>query len=223
MEEISASEQALISSRSEQGIVSKVLAHLISYLFHPLFISTYVVAFLLYIHPYQFAGFTPTLKLYRLLSVFLNHALIPGFAVFLMWRLKLIGSMQLKTSKERIIPYAAAIIFYFWGWNVMSRIPDNPTVFVNFLQGAFFGVCAAWIININSKVSMHTTAMGGALAFFLLFYFNDANASGLYLSIVILLAGLVGTARLIVSDHTRFQIIQGYIIGAIAQVVAWLM
>jgi hypothetical protein len=210
MEEISASEQALISSRTEQGTISKVIAHLISYLFHPLFISTYIVAFLLYV-------------LYRLLSVFLNHALIPGFAVFLMWRLKLIGSMQLKTSKERIIPYAAAIIFYFWGWNVMSRIPENPVVFVNFLQGAFFGVCAAWIININSKVSMHTTAMGGAITFFLLFYFNDANASGLYLSIVLLIAGLVGTARLIVSDHTRFQIIQGYIIGAIAQLVAWWM
>ena len=221
MEPISVAEQSLIDSRNQQGKLVRAFAHLISYLFHPLFISTYITAFLLYVHPYVFAGFGPTLKLYRLLSIFLNHALIPGFAVFLMWRLKLISSMQLKNSKERIIPYAAAIIFYFWGWNVMSRIPENPAVFVNFLQGVFFGVCGAWVININSKISMHTTAMGGALAFFLIFYLRDSNASGLYLSIVMLVAGMVGTARLIVSDHTRFQIIQGYVVGALAQVVAW--
>lgn len=223
MEPISAAEQDLILSRSEQGAIPRIFAHIVSYTFHPLFISTYITAFLLYGHGYVFAGFNPSLKLYRLLSIFLNHALIPGFAVFLMWRLKLIASMQLRTSKERIIPFAATIIFYFWGWNVMSRIPENPAVFVNFLQGAFFGVCGAWIININSKISIHTTAMGGAITFFLIFYFNDSHASGLYLSIVFLIAGLVGTARLIVSDHTRFQIIQGYVVGMITQGLAWMI
>lgn len=199
----------------------KAIAHLLSYLFHPLFITTYVTAFLLYLHPFVFAGYGADLKLFRLLSVLLNTTLIPGFAVFLMWRLKLISSMQLRTSKERIIPYAAAIIFYFWAWLVMSRLPDSPPVFVNFLQGSFFGVCAAWILNINSKVSMHTTAMGGLICFFLLFSFSDEQASGLVLAVVFLAAGLTGTARLLVSDHTRFQIIQGFIAGAIAQLLAW--
>lgn len=200
---------------------ARFLAHGISYIMHPLFIPVYVTAFLLYIHPYLFAGFAPLLKLQRLGSVFINMTFIPGFAVFLMARLKLIDSMYLKTNRERIIPYAAAIIFYFWGWYVLSRQQDSPAAFVDFLQGAFFGVCGAWIININSKISMHTTAMGGLVAFMTLFSFQDETTSGLYLAVSVLLAGWVGMARLMVSDHSRLEINQGYIIGILAQLVAW--
>ncbi len=204
-----------------QPAIIRIFAHVISYTFHPLFITAYVSAYLLYLHPYVFAGFDYSLKLFRLLSVVLSTVIIPGFAVFLMWRLKLIKSMLLATSKERIIPYAATIIFYFWPWMVFNRLPGSPEIFVTFLQGSFFGVCGAWIININSKVSMHTTAMGGMVMFFLLFSFNDENASGLYLSLAILIAGLVATSRFIVSDHTKFQIVQGFIVGALAQLIAW--
>lgn len=212
------------SSETERAVHPKWLqlfAKFISLVFHPLFIPVYVTLYLLFVHPYLFAGFPDLLKLQRASSIFFNMTFIPGFAVFLMWQLKLIDSLQLKTPKERIIPYASAIIFYFWGWYAMSRQPDNPEAFINFLQGAFFGVCGAWIININSKISMHTTAMGGLIAFMLLFSFTDDHASGGYLSIAILIAGIVGSARFIASDHTKLEINQGYIIGALAQVMAW--
>ena len=209
--------------KDEQPVIVKVLAHIVSYVFHPLFITAYVAAYLLYIHPYLFAGFNSSLKLFRLLTVVLSTVVIPGFSVFLMWRLKLIKSMHLNTTKERIIPYTAAMIFYFWPWLVFKQLHGTPPIFIDFIQGSFFGVCGAWLMNINSKVSMHTTAMGGMVTFFLLFSFSDDNASGLYLSFSILIAGMVSTARLIVSDHTRFQIVRGLIVGALAQLVAWLI
>jgi hypothetical protein len=201
----------------------RAAAYLISYLFHPVFIPVLVSAFLLFIHPYLFSGFTPLLKLQRLTTVFFNMTFIPGFAVFLMWRLKLIPSMHLRTSKERIIPYATAIIFYFWCWYAMSRQADSPQPFVNFLQGSFLGVCGAWIININSKISMHTTAMGGLLMFFILFSFSDPHGSTLYLAAALLIAGLVTTARNLVSGHSRLEIIQGLIVGLLSMLVAWML
>ena len=221
MEQIMIDDSSHLLGKKIQPAFIRVPAHLISYIFHPLFITSYVSAYLIYIHPYVFAGFDTSVKLFRLVTVVLSTVIIPGMAVFLMWRLKLIQSMYLSTSKERIIPYAAAIIFYFWPWMVFNRLPGSPEIFVNFLQGSFFGVCGAWIININSKVSMHTTAMGGMLTFFLIFSFTDENASGLYLSLAVLVAGLVATARLIVSDHTKFQIIQGFVVGMLAQLIAW--
>lgn len=216
--------EPIIDSTLDKGFytkVGKLVAQVVSYFMHPLFVPCYVTFFLLFIHPYVFSGFDPLLKIQRLGSVFVNMAFIPGFAVFLMRRLNLVESMQLKTNRERIIPYAAAIIFYFWGWYVLSRQADSPAVFVDFLQGCFFGVSGAWIININSKISMHTTAMGGLVAFMILFTFQDEYATGLYLAISILIAGSVGMARLMVSDHSRLEINQGYIIGILAQLVAW--
>ena len=199
----------------------KVSAHIISFVFHPLFIPSFVTAFLLWEHPNLFAGFPPLLKVQRLVSVFFNTAFIPGFGVFLMWRLKLVPSMKLSTTKDRIIPYAAAIIFYFWAWYVLSRQHDSPELFVDFLQGCFFGVCGAWIININSKISMHTTAMGGLLAFAVILSIKDTDTSPLYPAVAILIAGMVGTARFLVSDHSRLEINQGYIIGILAMLLAF--
>lgn len=211
----------VVSSKPVLPLWQRVLGHGVSYIFHPIFIPVYVSAFLIYVHPYLFAGFPPLLKLQRLITVFFNMTFIPGFAVFLMARLKLIPSMQLRTTKERLIPYAASIIFYFWGWYVLSRQPDSPEAFINFLQGCFLGVCGAWIININSKISMHTTAMSGMLTFLFLFSYTDDATTPLYLVIGIFLTGLVTTARNLVSDHSRLEIVQGLVVGALAMLVAW--
>ncbi len=206
---------------ADQPLPNKIFAHLISYLFHPLFIPFFVGAYLLYIHPLAFAGFTGEMKFFRIASIFVSTALLPAFSVFLMWRLQLgISSLQLKTQKERIIPYAVSMIFYFWVWYVFKNQPDSPIEIRLFLLGAFLAVCGAWLANIVFKVSMHTTAMGGVLAFFLLLAFRDTAFSGVYLALVILLAGLVTTARLIVSHHTRFEIYAGLLIGALAQLIA---
>lgn len=200
--------------------ILRFLAHLISYLFHPLFISSYVMGFLIFLHPYAFNGYDHRLKMLRFVNIVLCNALFPAFSVFLLWRLKFIQSIFLRTEKERIIPYIIAMIFYWWTWNVYKNL-DSPVMSVHFLLGSFLAICGAWMCNIYFKISMHAVAMGGALMFFFLFSFKDEYASGLYLSVVMLVTGLVCTARLIISDHSRFQIWSGIFIGMLAQYVAW--
>jgi len=201
--------------------VLRFFGQLISYLFHPLFITSYVTAFLVFIHPAVFAGFDDRLKILRFLHVFIFDALFPAFSVFLLWRLKFISSIHLRTEKERILPYIIAMIFYWWTWNVFKNLSDVPPVLVHFSLGAFLALCGAWMCNIYFKISMHTVAMGGALMFFILFSFTDDYASGLYLSAAVLVTGLVCTARLITGAHNLFQIYSGLFIGLLAQWVAW--
>jgi len=210
----------LVAQPLKQPAPIRALAHIFSYIFHPLFIPAYVTAFLVFIDPYSFAGVTYKYKLFRLISVFFNTALIPGFAVFLMWRLKLIQSMQLRTQKERIIPYAAAMIFYFWAWYVFHNQKDNPQPFLDFLLGSFLAVCAAWFLNIVTKVSMHAIGVGGLALFFLLQAFSQQDVTGIYFSFAILITGVVCTSRLIVSDHTQGEIYLGLIAGALCQLLA---
>jgi hypothetical protein len=204
-----------------QPLPMRVLGHLISYVFHPLFIPAYVTAFLLYIEPYAFAGLDDKQKLFKLISVFFNTTFLPGFAVFLMYQLKLIKSMYLQTQRERIIPYAVAMVFYFWIWYVSKNQTENPEIFKIFLLGTFLAVCATWMLNINSKISMHSTAMGGLLCFSTLLSFSTQDPSGLYLAVAILIAGLVCTARFLVSDHSRSEIYLGLASGIITQLIAY--
>jgi hypothetical protein len=201
--------------------VLRFFGQLISYLFHPLFITSYVVGFLVFFHPAVFAGVDDRMKMLRFLHVFIFNALFPAFSVFLLWRLKFISSIHLRTEKERILPYIIAMIFYWWTWNIFKNLSDVPPVVIHFSLGAFLALCGAWMCNIYFKISMHTVAMGGALMFFLLFSFNDDYASGLYLSLAVLTTGLVCTARLVTGAHNLFQIYSGLFVGLLAQWVAW--
>jgi len=200
----------------------RFLANFFSYLFHPLFIASYVIYFLIFFHPLAFAGFNEREKIFRFIAVFFATAFLPGFSAFLAWRLRLgVQSIHLPTQKDRIIPYAIAMIFYWWSWHVYDNLPDIPTASVHFLLGCFLAVCAAWFCNIYFKVSMHAIAMGGLVMFFILFSFADGFTSGLYLSIAILIAGVVCTSRLILSAHSFFEIYSGFFIGMLVQFIAW--
>jgi hypothetical protein len=112
------------------------------------------------------------------------------------------------------------MIFYFWMWHVYNN-QEVPPVTVHFFLGTFLAVCGAWFSNIYFKVSMHTVAVGGLMMFALLFSFHDNYASGLYIGVAFLVAGIVCTSRFIVSDHTPFEIYSGLFIGMLAQLIAW--
>ena len=199
----------------------RVPAHILSVIFHPIFIPAYVTAFLLYIHPYAFAGVSDKQKLFRLVFVAFSTAFLPAFSVLLMRGLGFIKSFQLRTQRERIIPYAAAMVFYFWVWYVAKNVGDSPDYFVQFLLGTFLAVCGSWLANIYFKISMHAIAVGGLATFFLLqVLYRQEDATGLYLAISVLIAGLVCTARFIVSDHSEREIYGGLVLGAVCQLIA---
>jgi hypothetical protein len=146
--------------------------------------------------------------------------MLPAFSVFLMWRLQLvITSLQMQTQKERIIPYAIAMIFYFWSWYVFKNLANSPIEIKQFLLGAFLAVCGGWFCNIFFKISMHTLAMGGVFMFFLIIAIRQPELAS-YLAIVILLTGLVSTSRLLVSNHSNGEVYSGLAVGAASQLIA---
>lgn len=206
--------------RTSEPLPVRIMASFVSVVFHPLFIPSYVMAFLLYEHPYAFAGFDERMKMLRLLSVIVSTVLLPAFSIFLLWKLDFIRSIYLRTQKERIIPYAIALVFYFWIWYVFNNLSDSPQAAKEFLLGVFLGVCGAWMANIWFKVSMHGIGVGGLMAFFLLQSLLHPSVGGVYLSLSIAIAGLVCTARFIAGDHTRAEVYGGLFIGMLAQAVA---
>ncbi|MBL0145899.1 MAG: hypothetical protein IPP48_09165 [Chitinophagaceae bacterium] len=89
----------------------KFTAHFISYLFHPIFIPLYVVAFLVFIHPSYFSGFSMAAKKQTLLIVLINAVLFPLFAVVLLKAVGFIQSIFLKTQKTELYLTWLAVFF----------------------------------------------------------------------------------------------------------------
>src|ERR1700755_102294 len=115
-----------LNTLGEQPAAIKIPAKIISYILHPLFVPLYIFIWLTIRFPYHFDDITPRSLSFKTISVFLNATFFPAFAVFLLWRLKFIESIYLRTEKDRIIPYVITMIFYWWMWYLSRNFTDQP-------------------------------------------------------------------------------------------------
>ena len=203
----------------------KYIARFVSYVFHPLFGLTYALLLVMWVNPYGFGSstFQDTLEVndVLVLQIFITTALLPGFAALMMKMLGLIDSLEMKDKQERIGPYMATVVFYIWIYMTIRSNPNLPLEYKTFVLGASIALALAFFINLFTKISMHTTAMGGILGFAVigLFIYAFPNFVGLT-QIILLTAGVVGTARLLLDAHEPNDVYAGYAVGFLAQFVA---
>lgn len=198
-----------------------LLAHFFSVVFHPLFIPFYVVAFLISYHPSYFTGFNVYLRFEILRSVVVNTVLFPAFALLVMKGLGFVKSFYLHTREDRIGPYLANMIFYFWMARVFFNFkPEITPVLAAFMTGVFLTTAVALIANIFFKISMHAIGCGGMLGILIIIMNSNTMLMTWPLSIALLITGLVCTSRLIVSDHTPKEIYMGLAVGFVCQFAA---
>lgn len=204
-----------------QNNAGKIFAKLITYIFHPLFIPTYIFFWVLLRFHIQFAGITQQALFFRKINVFWMTAFFPAFSVFLLWRLKFVDNIFLRTQKERIIPYIISMFFYWWMWYLSRNFEDQPEILRSFYFGIFIATVPALIINNFIKVSMHAMAIGSAFACILLTCFFYKTNLGADISIAAIITGAVCTARLLLNNHTNKEIYTGLFIGITSQLLAY--
>lgn len=204
-----------------QPAVIRLVANIISYIFHPVFIPVYITWFLLFVHPYLFAGFTERNKMIVLLQAIVMFSFFPLVTVLLLKALKFINTIQLKTQKDRIIPYVACGIWYFWIWYVWRSLPDYPIEATTFAKAIFIASFFGLMANIYMKVSMHAIAMGVVTGFMFLLAFTQDLSFTVYITVALLATGLVCTARFIVSDHRQSEVYVGLLLGVAAMMAAY--
>lgn len=195
------------------------VARFFSVIFHPIFLPLYVVYFLAFVHPSYFSGFSWADKKQVLFIIALNAVFFPLFSILLLKALGFIDSIFLKTRKDRIIPYIACGIFFFWTYTVFRQQDRYPSIIAAFMLGVFLASSAALIANIYFKISMHAIGMGGLIGIFLIILFSNTMLMTWPLSLALLIAGIVCTSRLIVSDHQPREIYLGLAVGLVCQFV----
>jgi hypothetical protein len=196
-------------------------AKMISYIFHPLFIPTYIFLFLKDQFPYTFVDITEWELSLKTFSTFWMTAFFPAFGVFLLWKLKFIDNIFLRTQKERIIPYFICMFFYWWMFYLGRSFTNQPAVLKPFYLGIFFATIIGVLVNNFIKISLHAMGMAGGLAAVILFAFYYHAPLGLPISVACIFTGLVCSSRFLISDHTEPEIYTGLIAGAVCQIVAF--
>jgi len=197
----------------------RIPATIISYVFHPVFMPVIMTIALYKLAPLSFAGIDPHNISRWIAAIAVNTVMFPLLTVALLKGLGFIKSIHMRDPKDRIIPLIATMIFYFWAYLVIKNV-QAPLILRTLILGSYLGVIIMFLVSIFYKVSMHTTAAGGMLGILIVLMMTGPISMQVPLFIAIVLAGLVGTARLILKAHTPAQVWLGYVLGILAMIAA---
>jgi len=189
------------------------VARLISYLFHPLLMPSYIFLLLLNSNIFFSPGLAGSFKLTLLGLICLTTILFPLLFIFLLYKKKIVHSIFLESREERIYPILIIAIFYYLTYYLMKGIRTSP-VFSYYMLGATLLTILALIITFYSKISLHMLGMGGMSGLILGLVFN-LSLNSEYLLAVIFVSGITGFARLKLNSHKPSEIYSGFLVGAV--------
>lgn len=149
------------------------------------------------------------------LPVFILSCLIPANGLFLLRRFNLIKNYSLTERKERFAPFLITFMSYVFLFYFYYRA-YTPFWFMGTLAVPLILLIVALIVNIWWKISAHMMGIGGLIgcALSIAYFIKGINPYCLFI-VLFLLAGCLGTARLILNRHTSAQVYAGFGVGLI--------
>ena len=193
----------------------RTASRIISGIFNPFIIpfGGFLVLFLfsyLRIMPFQY-------KLIVLAVVYCFTILMPMLTIFLFQKINGWGIKELSHREKRFIPYILTIMAYVFCLLMMYKL-NLPRYMSGIILATLIAMVICIFINLKWKISEHMTGMGGVvgglIAFSFLFNYNPVW----WLCFFILIAGMLGTSRIIPKQHTLGQVLSGFVVGVICAV-----
>lgn len=186
-------------------------ARIMSMIFTPFYLP---IVGLIALFIFSYMSLLPMMyKLVMLAMVYLLTVVAPSLLIHLYRLCQGWTSHELGRKERRLVPYIISIVCYFacFFWMEYRNTPRVISIIV-VVALTIQMVCA--LINIWWKISTHTAAIGGVagglVSYSIVFSFNPLW----WLCFVLILAGAVGTARMILRQHSLSQVVGGFLIGA---------
>lgn len=208
----------------------KSIASFFSWIFLPLLTPIYGLLVILYL-PVPASSFLTSDSLYLLnptakflfLSLFVVFiVLAPGISFLVMRMNKNIQSFQMKTVEERVMPIALMtfyLIVLFFFLYMQAEGVLIPAIIKALVLGGILAGAAAYFITPKLKISLHSIGMGALFGFVYMFSKGLEQPSLILLATVLILSGIVMSARLALNAHTINEVGLGYLLGFLTQAI----
>lgn len=192
-------------------------ARLVSMLFTPFYLPFIGMAALFL---FSYLNMFPwNYKLQVLFMVYLFTILLPTLLIHLYRRYQGWTLIELGHRERRMVPYVLSILCYFTCIYIMDHL-HMPHFMRSIVIAALVVQIVCALINVWWKISTHTAAIGGVggaiFSFSLYLGFNPVW----WLCLVFLVAGLLGTCRMILRQHSLLQVVVGFWVGFLCAAVA---
>lgn len=187
-------------------------ARVLSLVFTPFYLPT---VGLMALFMFSYLSLLPWLfKIQVLTLVYLFTVLMPILVIRLYRHLQGWTLIELGRRERRAVPYVISIGCYLLCTYVMDRL-HIPHFMGSIVVAALVIQIVCAIVNSWWKISTHTAAIGGMagglFAFGEIFAFNPVW----WLCVVFIVAGLLGTSRMVLRQHSLSQVVGGFLTGAL--------
>lgn len=150
------------------------------------------------------------------LVVFMFSFVFPVLNIYILYKLKRIPGLTLSNQGDRTFPYVMTSLFYFGLVYLLLDINIWPSIKL-FIGGGGLAILITALINLRSKISAHMVGIGGLLGVLISVSYLIKFDMTLFYILVIVVAGLVGFARLQLREHRPYQLYTGFFLGLAVQ------
>ena len=157
-------------------------------------------------------------KLIVLGVVYCFTILMPTLTIFLFRKINGFSPEDLGERKRRFMPFLLTITSYVFCLVMMHRL-NIPWYMTGIILAALIMMVICIVVNLKWKLSEHMAGVGaivgGLVSFSALFGYNQVW----WLCLFILIAGVLGTARIILQHHTLGEVLVGFAVGLICSLL----
>ncbi|MFN0049559.1 MAG: hypothetical protein ACKVOU_10600 [Cytophagales bacterium] len=191
------------------------LSKVISYILHPIIIPTIIVMILAVCSPSLLLPIQTEFLVYFVIFIFATTWAIPALVIYGLHLMDIIKNLELDEPKERIVGILATTIVYgIVAYILFYNFRANLQIMQIFSISVLSQICSI-VITYFWKISLHTIGIWGLVGYLSgLIYIHNAKELILPVLAMILLSGLLLSARLYLQKHTIEQILAGIMLSS---------
>ena len=186
---------------------------IVSVVFHPLLIATYLSYALFTKSPELFPRVVPQTIPQFVLVIFITTCLMPALSIFLLRTFSFISNLELTKRSERVRPFIFIAFYYAASSYLFADKLDMGPVFMTVMIGVTVLIILLLIITIKFKISIHAAAIWGGVGYVSALIVLMGVNLGWYYYFLVLAAGLTCSSRLYLGYHQPKEVWSGAILG----------
>lgn len=193
------------------------IANTLSWVLHPFLLPVYLMALLLTMT--TFALYSTNVKFYFMWVVALYAIIIPFLTLGILRSLGRISDFRVDDRRERLLPLLIGTVCYVLCAITFAKIPS--AIFLRkFMVAAACCEAMCLVVSLRWKISLHMTGMGAIVALLGVMNVVGVGSMLIPLSVAVLCAGALASARLYLGCHNPRQIAAGFFGGFCVSLLA---
>lgn len=191
-----------------------------SYIFHPIFIPALATLFYLF---YNDANFVIQEKIFVFFQVTIVTLIIPALVFLLLRATGNIDTIMIAKISQRKIPLIVHCFLIILLVRKSITIDRYPELHFFLLGGLMSTLLALILLFLKSKASLHMIAISSLTVFVIGLSMHFQVQSIISIALLILLNGIIASSRLEMNAHTHKELVVGFCIGAVPQLLLLLL